>query len=239
MAGGDLGEGTRLAAATGAYVCFEDEAGQNLRPPKARTWAPRGQTPVVRVSGKGSGRVSVAGLVCLQPGARGHLFYRVRIHRGPPLYFGYSELNPSALKLRITSRTRSSLVKATLAMAGASMPWADSSNHLGPPPGHHRPRAPADDPHQPPSFIIIDLTHAQPLGHPASLGDRAPPGNPPDPGEPNLLRHYTRTQRSIFGRIGRRSMVRAMQVPHTDRAVTRGRSQPGASHPDVPNGGSR
>ena len=82
MAGGDLGEGSRLAAATGAYVCFEDEAGQNLRPPKARTWAPRGRTPVVTVSGKGSGRVSVAGLVCLKPGARGHLYYRVRIHRG-------------------------------------------------------------------------------------------------------------------------------------------------------------
>ena len=82
MAGGDVGEGARLAAATGAYVCFEDEAGQNLRPPRARTWAPRGQTPVVTVSGKGSGRVSVAGLVCLKPGARGHLYYRVRIHRG-------------------------------------------------------------------------------------------------------------------------------------------------------------
>jgi len=82
VAGGDLGEGARLAAATGAYVCFEDEAGQNLRPPKARTWAPRGRTPVVSVSGKGSGRVSVAGLVCLKPGARSHLFYRVRIHRG-------------------------------------------------------------------------------------------------------------------------------------------------------------
>ena len=82
MAGRDLGEGSRLAAATGAYVCFEDEAGQNLRPPKARTWAPRGRTPVVTVSGKGSGRVSVAGLVCLKPGARGHLFYRVRVHRG-------------------------------------------------------------------------------------------------------------------------------------------------------------
>jgi putative transposase len=82
VAGGDLGEGTRLAAATGAWIVFEDEAGQNLRPPKARTWAPRGRTPVVRVSGKGSGRVSVAGLVCLKPGARGHLYYRVRVHRG-------------------------------------------------------------------------------------------------------------------------------------------------------------
>jgi transposase len=82
VAGRHLGEGTRLAAATGAWICFEDEAGQNLRPPKARTWAPRGRTPVARVSGKGSGRVSVAGLVCLKPGARAHLFYRVRIHRG-------------------------------------------------------------------------------------------------------------------------------------------------------------
>jgi len=82
VAGGDLGEGTRLAAATGAYVCFEDEAGQTLRPPKARTWARRGHTPTVTVSGKGSGRVSVAGLVCLRPQARSHLFYRMRIHRG-------------------------------------------------------------------------------------------------------------------------------------------------------------
>ncbi len=37
---------------------------------------------MARVSGKGSGRVSVAGLVCLKPGARSHLFYRVRVHRG-------------------------------------------------------------------------------------------------------------------------------------------------------------
>lgn len=51
-------------AATGAYVCFEDEAGQSLRPSKARTWARCGRTPVVTVSGKGWGRVSVAGLVC-------------------------------------------------------------------------------------------------------------------------------------------------------------------------------
>ena len=71
-----------LAAATGAWICFEDEAGQSLRPPKARTWSRRGHTPVVAVSGKGSGRVSVAGLVCLRPGARSRLFYRMRIHRG-------------------------------------------------------------------------------------------------------------------------------------------------------------
>ena len=51
VAGGDLGQGTRLAALTGAWICFEDEAGQSLRPGKARTWAPRGHTPVTRVSG--------------------------------------------------------------------------------------------------------------------------------------------------------------------------------------------
>ena len=78
----DLGQASRLAAATGAYVCFEDEAGQNLRPPKARTWAPRGCTPVIGVCGKGSGKVSVAGLACYRPGARSRLFYKVRTYRG-------------------------------------------------------------------------------------------------------------------------------------------------------------
>lgn len=67
---------------TGAWIVFEDEAGQNLRPPKARTWSRRGHTPIVKVSGKGSGRVSIAGLVCYRPGQRGHLYYRVRVHRG-------------------------------------------------------------------------------------------------------------------------------------------------------------
>jgi DDE superfamily endonuclease len=36
----------------------------------------------MEVSGKGSGRVSVAGLVCRKPGMRGHVFYRLIVHRG-------------------------------------------------------------------------------------------------------------------------------------------------------------
>jgi putative transposase len=36
---------------------------------------------VVRVSGKGSGRVSIAGLVAYRPGTRGHFYYRVIVHR--------------------------------------------------------------------------------------------------------------------------------------------------------------
>ncbi len=34
------------------------------------------------MSGKGSGRVSVAGLACYKPGARSRFFYRARAHRG-------------------------------------------------------------------------------------------------------------------------------------------------------------
>jgi hypothetical protein len=37
---------------------------------------------VVTVCGKGSGRVSVAGLTCYRPGARSRLLYRLRVHRG-------------------------------------------------------------------------------------------------------------------------------------------------------------
>lgn len=34
------------------------------------------------MSGMGSGRVSIAGLVCLRPGARGRIMYRLVVHHG-------------------------------------------------------------------------------------------------------------------------------------------------------------
>jgi transposase len=71
----------RLAAVTGAYLCFEDEAGQSLTPPRSRTWGRRGVTPVVTVNGRSSGRVSIAGLIAVRPGARTRWFYRLRVHR--------------------------------------------------------------------------------------------------------------------------------------------------------------
>jgi DDE superfamily endonuclease len=37
---------------------------------------------VAVVSGKGSGRVSAAGMTCYKPGARSRFFYRIRIHTG-------------------------------------------------------------------------------------------------------------------------------------------------------------
>jgi hypothetical protein len=80
-----VGAGKKLAVERGAWLCFEDEAGHTLRPSKARTWAPRGQTPVIPVSGKGSGHVSVAGLFCVHPNIdseeRTRLLYRIKVHR--------------------------------------------------------------------------------------------------------------------------------------------------------------
>ena len=76
-----MAPGKKVAAERGAWICFEDEAGHTLRPPKSRTWAPRGKTPVIPVSGKGSGRISVAGLVCVRPGHRTRLLFRIKTHR--------------------------------------------------------------------------------------------------------------------------------------------------------------
>ena len=50
----------------------------------ARTWGRRGRTPVVRVSGRGSGRISVAAQACVQAGQPGRFFYRMRGHQLRP-----------------------------------------------------------------------------------------------------------------------------------------------------------
>ena len=73
----------KTAADLGAWLCFEDEAGQGLRPPKGRTWGRRGHTPIVRVTAAGTKRVSMAALICTKPGHRSRLIYRVHLDRGP------------------------------------------------------------------------------------------------------------------------------------------------------------
>ncbi|MFD3537849.1 IS630 family transposase [Streptomyces sp. NPDC058661] len=70
----------RVRAACGGSICFEDEAGFTRRPPRGRTWGRRGRTPVVTVSGRRSGRLSVAGLIALRPGSRTRLSHRLRTH---------------------------------------------------------------------------------------------------------------------------------------------------------------
>jgi hypothetical protein len=74
--------GKKIAAVTGAWIVFEDEAGQALQPPRVTSWGRRGHTPLVRVRGGGSGRVSVAGMACYRPGQAPRLFYRTLKHRG-------------------------------------------------------------------------------------------------------------------------------------------------------------
>ncbi|MEV4384081.1 transposase [Streptosporangium sp. NPDC049644] len=60
---------------------FADESGQSLRPPKGRTWARKGRTPVLPAAYSGSGRTSIAGLVCAKPGERTRLIYRTLTYR--------------------------------------------------------------------------------------------------------------------------------------------------------------
>lgn len=67
----------------GAWLCFEDEAGQGLRPPKGRTWGRRGRTPLVKVTAAGTKRVSMAALICTKAGHRPRLIYRIHLDRGP------------------------------------------------------------------------------------------------------------------------------------------------------------
>ncbi len=74
----------KRAADLGAWVCFEDEAGQeDLRPPEGRTWGHRGHTPIVRVTAQGTKRGSMAALICTKAGHRPRLIYRIHVDRGP------------------------------------------------------------------------------------------------------------------------------------------------------------
>jgi len=77
-----VARGKKVAARKGAWICFADECGQTLRAHKATTWAPKGATPIVKVTAKGSVRVSVAGLCCYRPGEQSRLIYRTLVYRG-------------------------------------------------------------------------------------------------------------------------------------------------------------
>ena len=76
MARGHLARDKGTAADLGAWLVFEDESGQGLRPPKGRTWGRRGRTPVVRVTAANSPRLSLAAVVATKPGHQPRLIYR-------------------------------------------------------------------------------------------------------------------------------------------------------------------
>lgn len=75
--------GTKKGALeTGAWLVFEDETGFSLSPPIRRTWAPRGQTPVLRYKFHWQ-RVSAAGFLCYRAdGGRARLY----LHTHPGSY---------------------------------------------------------------------------------------------------------------------------------------------------------
>lgn len=82
MADGAVVTGKRTAKFLGAWIVFENEAGQDLKPGKGRTWSRRGRTPVVKVTGKGSGRGLMAGMICVRPGHETMMIYRTQTYRG-------------------------------------------------------------------------------------------------------------------------------------------------------------
>jgi putative transposase len=71
----------KTAADLGAWLIWEDESGQGLRPPRGRTWGRRGATPVVTVTAGHNSRVSLAALIAVRPGCRPRLIYRVHRSR--------------------------------------------------------------------------------------------------------------------------------------------------------------
>jgi len=83
--------GKRTAADLGAWLVFEDESGQGLRPPKGRTWGRRGQTPVVTVTCGHDTRVSLAALIATRPGCQPRLIYRTHHVRRADKRKGFTE----------------------------------------------------------------------------------------------------------------------------------------------------
>ncbi|WP_457756420.1 IS630 family transposase [Streptomyces mirabilis] len=97
---GGLAAGKSTAAACDGWIVFEDEAGQSLTPPRARTWGRTGRTPVVRVRG----RVSMVGMTCYKAGERSRLIYVVREYRGrkdQPKGFGSRDFRVLLVRARI------------------------------------------------------------------------------------------------------------------------------------------
>jgi hypothetical protein len=96
MEAGELAGHKRTAADLGAWLCFEDESGQGLRPPKGRTWGRRGHTPVVKVTGAHNTRISLAALIATKPCCRPRLIYRTH-HGGRTARKGFTEADYACL----------------------------------------------------------------------------------------------------------------------------------------------
>src|SRR5215831_16646705 len=73
-----LAAGEKTARRQNALILFEDESGVSLLPPVRATWAPRGQTPVLRHHFAWK-RLSIAGVLAYEPdGSDAHLVFQLR-----------------------------------------------------------------------------------------------------------------------------------------------------------------
>ncbi|MPY37065.1 DDE endonuclease [Streptomyces adustus] len=99
-----MAAGKSTTAECNAWIVFEVEAGQSMTPPRARTWGRIGQTPAVKVRGRGSGRVSIAGMACYKPGQRSRLIYAICEYRGrkdEPKGFSWRDFRDLIVRARI------------------------------------------------------------------------------------------------------------------------------------------
>ncbi len=74
--------GKRGARRLGASICSVDEFDISLRLARARTWARRGTTPIVKVAGRGGRKLSLAGIVAYRTGQQPRIIYPTMVHRG-------------------------------------------------------------------------------------------------------------------------------------------------------------
>jgi transposase len=74
-----VGAAKKNASRRHAWLVFEDESGLSQRPVVRRTWAPRGETPVLKPVGRNWKRLSIAGALGFRwDGRRTRFFFRTR-----------------------------------------------------------------------------------------------------------------------------------------------------------------
>ena len=74
-----MGAGKKNARRRHAWIVFEDESGVSQQPVVRRTWAPRGETPILRHTGGHWKRLSIAGALAFRwDGRRTRFFFQTR-----------------------------------------------------------------------------------------------------------------------------------------------------------------
>lgn len=75
-----VGAAKKNARRRRAWIVFEDESGVSQQPVVRRTWAPRGETPVLIHTGGNWKRLSIAGAVAFRwDGRRTRFFFQTRV----------------------------------------------------------------------------------------------------------------------------------------------------------------